>query len=80
MRSHVLEGTVRHRRVRPFVYDLDHSVYYLALDLDELDEVARGGGGGGGGGPAPPPPPPPPPPPIFLHTWYGWPRRMVLAR
>ena len=41
MRSHVLEGTVRHRRVRPFVYDLEHSVYYLALDLDELDEVDR---------------------------------------
>lgn len=41
MRSHLLEGTVRHRRVRPFVYDLDQAVYYLALDVDELDEVAR---------------------------------------
>jgi uncharacterized protein len=39
MRSHVLEGRVRHRRARPFVYDLEHRVTYLALDLDELDEV-----------------------------------------
>ena len=41
MRSHLLEGVVRHRRARPFVYDLEHSVYYLALDLGELDEVSR---------------------------------------
>lgn len=41
MRSHLLQGVVRHRRARPFVYDLEHSVYYLALDLGELDEVAR---------------------------------------
>lgn len=41
MRSHLLEGSVRHRRVRPFDYDLEHSVYYLALDVDELPEVAR---------------------------------------
>lgn len=40
MRSHLLEGTVRHRRSRPFVYELEHGVYYLALDLAELDEVA----------------------------------------
>ena len=39
MRSHVLEGRVRHRRARPFVYTLDHGVTYLALDLDELDQV-----------------------------------------
>lgn len=39
MRSHLLEGTVRHRRARPFVYELDHGVAYLALDLAELDEV-----------------------------------------
>jgi uncharacterized protein len=39
MRSHVLEGRVRHRRARPFVYALDHKVAYLALDLDELDAV-----------------------------------------
>ena len=41
MRSHLLQGVVRHRRARPFIYDLEHSVYYLALDLGELDEVAR---------------------------------------
>ncbi len=40
MRSHLLEGTVRHRRARPFVYELDHDVYYFALDLAELDIVA----------------------------------------
>jgi hypothetical protein len=41
MRSHLLEGTVRHRRARPFTYVLEHGVYYLALDLDELGEVPR---------------------------------------
>jgi len=39
VRSHLLEGTVRHRRSRPFTYDFDHRVYYFALDFDELDEV-----------------------------------------
>ena len=41
MRSHLLEGVVRHRRTRPFVYALEHRVFYVALDLDERDEVAR---------------------------------------
>jgi len=41
VRSHLLEGKVRHRRARPFVYTLEHDVFYFALDLDELDEVAR---------------------------------------
>lgn len=41
MRSHLLEGKVRHRRARPFVYTLEHDVYYVALDLDELDEVPQ---------------------------------------
>jgi DUF1365 family protein len=41
MRSHLLEGVVRHRRVRPFDYGLRHGVFYVALDLDELDEVPR---------------------------------------
>ena len=41
MRSHILDGVVRHRRARPFVYALEHGVHYLALDLDELDEVVR---------------------------------------
>jgi DUF1365 family protein len=39
MRSHLLEGVVRHRRSRPTTYALEHDVYYLALDLDELDLV-----------------------------------------
>jgi DUF1365 family protein len=41
MRSHLVEGTVRHRRSRPVEYALQHDVVYLALDLDELDDVAR---------------------------------------
>jgi hypothetical protein len=41
MRSHLVEGTVRHRRTRPFEYRLEHDVFYLALDLAELDEVGR---------------------------------------
>jgi DUF1365 family protein len=41
MRSHLLEGKVRHRRVRPVEYALEHTVFYFALDLAELDEVAR---------------------------------------
>lgn len=41
MRSHLLEGKVRHRRASPFVYELEHDVYYFALDLTELDEVDR---------------------------------------
>ena len=28
MRSHLLEGIVRHRRVRPFAYALEHDVFY----------------------------------------------------
>jgi len=41
VRSHLLEGIVRHRRHRPFAYALEHRVFYLALDLDELDEVPQ---------------------------------------
>lgn len=40
MRSHLVVGAVRHRRAHPFTYALRHDVGYLALDLDELDEVA----------------------------------------
>jgi hypothetical protein len=40
MRSHLLHGKVRHRRSRPVEYELEHSVFYLALDLSELDTVA----------------------------------------
>ena len=38
-RSHLLEGKVRHRRTQPMPYELEHDVFYLALDLDEMDEV-----------------------------------------
>lgn len=41
MRSHLLEGTVRHRRVSPFTYALEHSVWYAALDLAELPDLDR---------------------------------------
>ncbi len=41
MRSHLLEGVVRHRRAHPFTYELEHRVFYFGLDLDELDEVPR---------------------------------------
>ena len=41
LRSHLLVGTVRHRRLRPHVRDFRHAVYYLALDLDELIEIAE---------------------------------------
>jgi len=41
MRSHLLEGTVRHRRSRPVTYALEHEVFYVALDLDEVDDVVR---------------------------------------
>ena len=41
MRSHLLDGVVRHRRAAPFVYSLEHRVAYAALDLDELDAVDR---------------------------------------
>lgn len=40
MRSHLLVGKVRHRRARPVTYELEHDVFYAALDLAELDEVA----------------------------------------
>ena len=40
MRSHLLAGKVRHRRSSPFVYEFEHDVWYFALDLDEIDEVA----------------------------------------
>jgi uncharacterized protein len=41
VRSHLVEGVVRHRRAKPVEYALEHDVYYFALDLSELDEVAR---------------------------------------
>jgi DUF1365 family protein len=41
VRSHLVAGKVRHSRARPTRYDLEHDVFYFALDLDELDEVQR---------------------------------------
>ena len=39
MRSHLLAGKVSHRRARPTTYDLEHDVFYFALDMDEIDKV-----------------------------------------
>jgi DUF1365 family protein len=41
MTSHLLEGMVQHRRARPFTYQLEHRVWYAALDLAELDGLDR---------------------------------------
>lgn len=41
MRSHLLTGKVRHRRSQPQTYELEHDVFYFALDLSEIDLVAR---------------------------------------
>lgn len=41
MRSHLVEGVVRHRRLGASAHALESGVYYVALDLDELDEVER---------------------------------------
>jgi hypothetical protein len=41
-RSHLLHGKVRHRRSQPVVYELEHDVFYLALDLAEADAVFGG--------------------------------------
>jgi uncharacterized protein len=41
MRSHLLTGKVRHRRSRPQIYELEHDVFYLALDLAEIGAVTR---------------------------------------
>ena len=41
LRSHFLVGTIRHRRTRITTYEFTHRVWYLALDLDEQDEVER---------------------------------------
>jgi DUF1365 family protein len=42
VRSHLLTGKVRHRRSQPMVYELEHDVFYFALDLEEIDRVAAG--------------------------------------
>ncbi len=40
LRSHLLVGTVRHRRTLHTTYDFSHRVWYVAVDLDELEDVA----------------------------------------
>jgi len=42
VRSHLLVGRVAHRRLRGPTYELEHRVWQLALDLDELDLIDRG--------------------------------------
>jgi DUF1365 family protein len=39
--THLLRGKVVHRRSRPRTYALEHDVWYLALDLEELDAIGR---------------------------------------
>jgi len=39
LRSHLLVGAVGHRRLRDLEYAFTHDAWYVALDLDELDEV-----------------------------------------
>jgi len=43
MRTHLLHGKVRHMRVEPTRYGLEHDVFYFALDLDELDRATDRG-------------------------------------
>lgn len=43
MRSQLLRGKVRHTRFRPKRYQLEHDVFYFAIDLDELDQLERFG-------------------------------------
>ena len=43
-------GYVRHRRARPTTYELEHGVYYFAIDLEELDESIDGSASSAGVG------------------------------
>lgn len=47
MKSAIYEGTVQHRRFRPREHQLAYKVWYLLVDLDELDEMDREIGGFG---------------------------------
>ena len=49
LRSHLLRGVVRHRRTQPMEYELEHDVFYLALDLDEIVPRTPGTGRPGTG-------------------------------
>lgn len=39
--SAIYEGVVRHRRFKPVRHDLSYKVWYMLLDLDELDQLDR---------------------------------------
>jgi DUF1365 family protein len=39
--SKLYVGELRHRRTKPKAYSFTYGVYYVDLDLDEIDEVAR---------------------------------------
>jgi DUF1365 family protein len=39
--SKLYAGELRHRRTKPKAYAFTYGVYYVDLDLDEIDEVAR---------------------------------------
>lgn len=41
MRSTLAQGHVHHRRIAPKAYTFKYGVYYVLLDLDEIDEVER---------------------------------------
>ncbi len=41
MNSELYAGQLRHRRSKPKAYSFTYGVYYVDLDLDEIDEVAR---------------------------------------
>ena len=39
--SRLYEGEVFHRRLRPRIHELSYRVFYMLLELDELDALAR---------------------------------------
>ena len=41
MNSKLYAGELRHRRTKPKAYAFTYGVYYVDIDLDEIDEVAR---------------------------------------
>ncbi len=41
MRSHLLLGKVNHRRFEKAHHEVDHDVWYFALDLDEVDAAIK---------------------------------------
>lgn len=41
VRSALYAGKVRHTRLRPFHHDFEYRVFYMLLDIDELDDLDR---------------------------------------